>query len=350
VPKKSSVHFRSSPRAVQANAELLAKYDFDLERLLDSESGTTVDYDSEFRPIPPLKQLMGDHPIFGPLAQHRKWNGLPLLPNYHSRRARGNHKSAKNEPDQIDRLLKKEVDHGFAIPVPIDIVAKIKHSSVQPIGLAKQLGLSSDRTRKIKYRMTQDLSYSHTRTAKGLPVFVNGRIGMDAYSEMIFGWCLLHIIHLILLLRLHFPHSRILISKYDYSDAYRRMTHSASAAAQTIAVSAGLALIAHLRWLSKPPSWTLFSVMVTDLANEITQCAEWEPSELHSPAQPIAPAPVHLSESISIALASPLGVIPPPAPHGRVDGFTDAIINLFPDTEESCAHLPHIVPLAIFNF
>jgi hypothetical protein len=149
VHEKPSVHFSSSPRAVQANAKLLVKYDFDLERLLDSESGTTVDYDSEFRPILQLKQLMGGHPNFGPLAQIiAKRNGLPLLPNYHSRRARGNHKSAKDEPDQIDRLLKKELDHGFAIPVPIDIVAKIKHSSVQPLGLAKQLGLSSDGTIK----------------------------------------------------------------------------------------------------------------------------------------------------------------------------------------------------------
>jgi hypothetical protein len=140
--------------------------------------------------------------------------------------AHGNHKSANGEPDQIDRLLKKEVHHGFAIPVPIDVVAKIKQSSVQPLGLAKQLGLSSDGTRKIKYRMTQDLSYSHTRTANDLPVSVNSRIDMNAYPEIIFGWCLLRIIHLIVSLRLHYPHSRILISKYDYSDAYRRMAHS----------------------------------------------------------------------------------------------------------------------------
>jgi hypothetical protein len=100
--------------------------------------------------------------------------------------------------------------------------------------------------------VTQDLSYSHTRTAKGLPISVNSRIDMDAYSEMFFGGCLLRIIHLILSLRLHYPHSRILISKYDYSDAYRRMAHSTSTAAQTIVVSAGLAFIAHLWWLSKP--------------------------------------------------------------------------------------------------
>jgi hypothetical protein len=124
------------------------------------------------------------------------------------------------------------------------VVAKIKHSSVQPLGLAKQLGLSSDRTRKIKHQMTQDLSYSLNRTAKGIPVSVNSRFDMHAYPEMIIGWCLLRIIHLIISIRIHYPNSRILISKDDYSDAYRRMTHSASAAAQTISESAGLAFIA----------------------------------------------------------------------------------------------------------
>jgi hypothetical protein len=303
---------------------------------------------------------MGGHPNFGPLAQiisdgmdyrysrsitdeERTLERTALL-------ARGNHKSAKDEPEQIERLLKKEVDHGFAIPVPIDVVSRIKNSSVQPLGLAKQFGLSSDGTRKIKYRMTQDLSYSHTKTAKGLPVSVNSRIDMDAYPEMIFGWCLLRIIHLIISLRLHYPQTRILISKYDYSDAYRRMAHSASAAAQTIAASAGLAFIA-LRLTfggsPNPPSWILFSEMVTDLANEIAQCDKWEPSALHSPAQPLAPAPIRLPDSIPIAQASPLGVIPPPAPHGRVDGFIDDLINVFPDTEENCARLPHVVPLAI---
>jgi hypothetical protein len=81
---------------------------------------------------------------------------------------------------------------------------------------------------------------------------------MDAYPEMIFGWCLLCILHR---LRLHYPHTRILIAIYDYSDAYRRMARSASAAAQTIAVSAGLAFIAlcllSIGLQTCPPSWTL---------------------------------------------------------------------------------------------
>jgi hypothetical protein len=128
------------------------------------------------------------------------------------------------------------------------------------------------------------------------------------------------------------------------------MVHSASAAAQNISVSAGLAFTALCLTFggsTNPPSWTLFSETVTNLANEITQCDEWDPSALHRPAQPVAPTPVRLPDSIPIALASPLGVVPLPVPRGRIDGFIDDLINVFPDTEENCSRLPHVVPLAI---
>jgi hypothetical protein len=80
--------------------------------------------------------------------------------------------------------------------------------------------------------------------------------------------------------------------------------------------------------------------MVTDLANEITQCNEWDPSALHSPA------PVCLPDSIPLALVSQLGVVPPPAPNGRIDGFIDDPINVFPDTKEKSSRLPHVLTLA----
>ena len=110
--------------------------------------------------------------------------------------------------------------------------------------------------------MTQDLSYSLTRTAKGLPVSVNSRIDMDA--DIIFGWYLLRILHLVVSIRLHFPHTRILIAKYDYSDAYRRMAHSASAAAQTITVSARLAFIALRLTFGGSPKPTFLDTLLRD--------------------------------------------------------------------------------------
>jgi hypothetical protein len=51
---------------------------------------------------------------------------------------RGNHKSAQANPEQVGRLLSKDVAHGFAMVVPTAMVPLIPHAMVQPTGLAEQ--------------------------------------------------------------------------------------------------------------------------------------------------------------------------------------------------------------------
>ena len=53
---------------------------------------------------------------------------------------------------------------------------------------------------------------------------------------MFYGWALERIIHFIVALRNHYPKVRILISKYDLSDAYRRLAYSPKAEAETTLV------------------------------------------------------------------------------------------------------------------
>ena len=199
--------------------------------------------------------------------------------------------------------------------------------------------------------MTQDLSFSSRTAAE--PVSINIRIDMKAYAEMLYGWCMPRLTHYVLALRRKYPNLRILICKYDYSDAYRRIAHSGEAAAQTIAVHDGLAYLS-LRLTfggsPNPPTWCLFSEIVTDLANEISQCAEWDPNELRSPVQPTTPEPKRLSEDVPLATCRRLAVaipIPDGGMVGRVDGFIDDLINVFLDTPINCANQPHVVPLAM---
>ena len=147
--------------------------------------------------------------------------------------------------------------------------------------------------------------------------------------------------------------SSCLISKYDYSgDAYRRIAHSASAATQTISSNGDLAYLS-LRLTfggsPNPPTWCMFSELVTDLANEIGQCVDWDPERLCSPAQPVAPPPRRQGGSVPIRAGRPMSVVIP-TPSGRVsrvDGFIDDLINVFLDTPENCRRQPHPVPLAM---
>ena len=130
-----------------------------------------------------------------------------------------------------------------------------------------------DGTRVIKYRLTQDLSFSSNKI--GPSRSVNSQVDKIAYSEMIYGWCLPRILHFVTSLRTHNPGVRILISKYDYSDAYRRLARSWAAAMQTIAVvgqTAYMALRLTFGGCPNPPSFCLFSELVTDSANELGNC------------------------------------------------------------------------------
>mmetsp|Transcript_2890 Transcript_2890/g.4336 ORF Transcript_2890/g.4336 Transcript_2890/m.4336 type:complete len:94 (+) Transcript_2890:2786-3067(+) len=71
--------------------------------------------------------------------------------------ATGNHKSATEQLDKIQKLLHKDVTHGFALPIPIASVPSIKGAMVQPIGLTNQFTLQADGSRVKKGRLTHHL-------------------------------------------------------------------------------------------------------------------------------------------------------------------------------------------------
>jgi hypothetical protein len=217
---------------------------------------------------------------------------------------------------------------------------------VQPCGLASQFSLKADGSRKLKHRLTHDLSYQVDPVGK---VSVNSRVDMDQYPEMVFGWCLPRIIHFIVALRIAFPTKRILIAKYDFSDAYRRIAHSASAAVQSIIVWAGIAFLAlrlSFGGSPNPPTWCSFSEMVTDLSNEIP-LDEAAAAGLRSPGQPRTPVPTLVEDDVPIALGRSLAVGIPTSVTARTDSFIDDLIRVFLDMVENRRLQPHAMPLAV---
>ena len=361
-PKRSPIVFENTLAAAAENEKILKSVDFEMDRLISKYADTTLGYGSEFRTINQIKPLIGRHPHFGKLEKllesgmpyifKSELDGATKLNELQTILSRGNHKSARDVPEVVDKLLAKDVTHGFTIPIPIDIVPSIPGAAVQPLGIAQQWTMTEEGGREVKHRMTQDLSFSSVKD--GPPRSINQRVDMSAYPEMVYGWCMMRILHYIVAVRLAFPDKAIFISKYDYSDAYRRIAHSAVAAAQTIAVHGFLAYLA-LRLTfggaPNPPTWCMFSELVTDLANEISRCTSWDPHLLHSPAQPaVAPPPRRLGDDIPISRGRAMAVEVPVAGTenvGRVDGFIDDLINVFLDTPENCRRQPHVVPLAM---
>ena len=185
------------------------------------------------------------------------------------------------------------------------------------------------------------------------PHLCNGRVNLQRYPEMVYGWCMPRILHMVSTLREQLPDTAIFICKYDYSDAYRRVAHSPTATAQTIAVLEDIAYVS-LRLTfggsPNPPTWCAISELVTDLANEIAWCTEWDPCSLHSTMMTSTHAPLlakRVGLDVPFAPASPMAVQLPATSLGRVDVFVDDVIHVFPDTPGALERLPHVVPLAM---
>ncbi len=358
-PSRPPIVFELGEQAAAHNAEVLRGFGYDLGAMIRAHSSSTLGFGSEFRSVTELQPLLGRHPHFGKLADLLT-NGMDYVftrelseperkKEVEAMLKRGNHKSAQEEQEQVAKLIAKDVLHGFTIPIPIGTVRSIPGVMVQPLGLVQQWTVAPGGERVIKFRLTQDLSF--TADKDSAPMSINSRVDMSAYPEMIYGWCLPRIMHYIVSLRFHRPTSLIFISKYDYSDAYRRIAHSAAAATQTVSVNGDTAFLS-LRLTfggsPNPPTWCMFSERVTDLANEISQCTDWDPTEIRSPSQPDTPEPIRLPAAIPLAQSRLLAVLAPMSESGgKVDGFIDDLINVFVDTPENCARQPHVVPLAM---
>ncbi len=250
VPKAPPIQFSTNPEALEHNARLLKAHHYSMDVLISPHQATTLTYGSEFRPIAQLEGVLGKDPHFPQLRTiltegmdfrfNRTLRETERITELEQILSRGNHKSAEDEPDAVARLLAKDVTHGFSMPLSLDIVKLIPGALAQPLGMAKQVTLNDAGERIPKYRLTQDLSFSLSQE----DCLVNDRIDMDQYNEMIYGWCLSRIIHFVVALRARFPTNHILMSKYDYSDAYRRIAHAASAASQSISVFNEIAYVA----------------------------------------------------------------------------------------------------------
>lgn len=142
------------------------------------------------------------------------------------------------------------------------------------------------------------------------------------------------------------------MAKYDFSDAYRRVSHSPAAAAATILIIHAVAYI-FLRLTfggaANPPAWCAFSEAVTDLSNEIPLCPDWDPEDLCNPCQASTPEPLRYCDpDAPLGQSKPMAVHVPTTVTAITDSFIDDLIRVFLDTEWNRRAQPHAVPLAVY--
>jgi hypothetical protein len=159
---------------------------------------------------------------------------------------------------------------------------------------------------------------------------------------MVYGWCLIliHIIRFVVALRLAYPNQCILVAKFDFSDAYRRICHAASAMVKSIVVASGIAYLA-LRLTfggsPNPPTWCCVSEMLTDLAKELLLCCDWDPNE--APLQAFDT----LDDEVPFGVAFAMAYTIPTAFTCCSDCFVDDVVQIFLDTPENQRRLPSII-------
>ena len=355
-PGIPAIRFDISSDAAQHNALLIKEHGNDIEALIRANPNTTMSHGSEFRPTPTLHMILHIHPLWtyvrGILEKGADFI-FKTEPDDTSRLTENtdllqynNHKSAQSMPDVITSSLQSEVDYGFAFVIPNSAVNTINHAMVVPLGIAIQHSIREDGSRKEKHRLTHDQTYEHNDHATSS----NNAIDESHLPDLIYGHCFHRILHHIASLRLRYPGQVIFISKFDFSKAYRRASHSGRSAARCTSTHDGMAYIQlRLSFGGKgcPPAWCAISEITTDLANDLLLCEAWQPSVIRSPVQPLVPAEKRLSTNVPFAPALSLALEPPAHPEGKADCYVDDVITIFLDTPENCVRAPAAVPLAI---
>jgi hypothetical protein len=356
-PNAPLVRFSTDPEALDHNTKFLEDCKWDFEEVLSRHKGTTVGQGSEFRRTDELEKILVNHPNFSVLKDmltkgfeyflRRELSEDERAQELASQLVRGNHKSATENEGDVERLLEGDVRHGFVLPVWEDALLKVKGCMLQPGGMVRQLSLKSDGSRKMKDRFTHDLSYSIT-----LPdASINSRIDMSKYPDMVYGWCLQRTLHFLSALRAAHPNRKIFISKFDYSDAYKRMSQSPRAAAAT---SVRFGSIAYFCWrmvfggAPNPAGFSCFSELLTDLANELAM-SDYHPKM--GTASTVLPG--HLIPQPDEDPDEPLGFSIPAALRVSTrstsyrDCFIDDVIDCHLGSERDMLRAPHIVQLAV---
>jgi hypothetical protein len=146
VPQSPPTWFDASEEAARHNSGLLQACHYDITRFLAKHQDSTLAFGSEFRPLEQLQTILGGHPTF-PFYKDVLAQGIPFhfcqklsedqrLDKLDKMAARGNHKSAQNNEAKVKGLLRKNVLHGFLLPVDPANVGKLKGAMVQPVGFS----------------------------------------------------------------------------------------------------------------------------------------------------------------------------------------------------------------------
>jgi hypothetical protein len=346
--------FKRCPLAAAHNAQILQRFDFDLDRAIRSQHPSQISYGSEFRSSAVLEPLLFDHPFWARLKDIldngasfplTEMSDLERLTDVTFHSERGNHKSLTKYSSFIEPVINEDVERGFALPLPLETLKTLKYASLAPLGCHKQTTINTKGEIIPKYRLTHDQSFPGPSQKS-----VNLRVKKELLPPIMYSFVLQRVIHYIVNTRKTLPTTKIFICKVDLDAAYRRCSMASSTIYESLTIFDGL-LLAALRLTFGgspcPALWGIISESIADIGNSSLHNPFWDHQSLFDPISDTLESPLSLPDDIPFKAAADLSVNIPLNTLGYIDIYIDDNIGVTPDVGDNALRMGRAIPLAI---
>jgi hypothetical protein len=296
--QQPSFKFKLNQKAAVHNWKILQEHNLNLDRALNAQQSSQLQFGSEFRETQILEPLLQKHPLWNRLKDQLD-NGasFPLEELSSSERKLdvaealefGNHKGADKNEELFKEMMQSDVDHGYSLVTRRSKVTELKDAVISPMNIADQSGINKKGEIILKKQLTHNQSMTYLSGTS-----VNNRTQKDELQDVMYGSCLSRVIHQIVEYQNRFPGKRILTQKVDFKAAYCRTHLHPTTAIQTITqfVAMSLCFISLRLTFGGAPNpnyWSEVSETITDLINALLSCRQWNPLKIKSPLQTKVP-------------------------------------------------------------
>ncbi len=180
---------------------MLEQFNFDVDKAINYQPDSQISFGSEFKKSTRLQELRLHHPYWPKLKNildhgasfpltHLSKENRSINLSFHKNR--GNHKSALDHQETLDVIISEDIERGFALPLPIEVINLIPNASLAPLGCQVQETINELGERIPKYRMTHDQSFPGPSGNS-----VNIRVIKDKLPPCMYSFVLIRSLHFI---------------------------------------------------------------------------------------------------------------------------------------------------------
>ncbi len=186
----------------------------DLQRALDAQPNSPLQYGCEFRQNETLKSIFENHLSWNRMRSVLTFEpSWPLAPLDETEREKdveeaiifGSHKGAVKQQDLLIKLVKDNVTQGFALPLPLDKIASIPRVLLAPLNIQAQSTINEQGENIPKDRLTHDQSWKWQSK-----ISVNSRVKKEKLMPFYSGRAIKCLINWAVAACRKYPNKRIL--------------------------------------------------------------------------------------------------------------------------------------------